>query len=275
MGPFLFMKKILNIYRCNTTNLGDLLSAPYLYFEKLGNKIADIKHFKYQDKADVVIVGGGALISRLKTKWINWFLDGHGKVKPKQVILWGVGGDQDSIDWFRQVSNICWKPLVFQRDKVKYKYSQYGPCVSCMHKLFGKHKIKNSKKILGISASKKPLGHSQYFDAHIDNEFKSLQEFIDIVNDYEFIVTSCYHPALWSTWLGKKVIVSIDAKHTAKHTFKLYHMAHQPIVCRNNIQLNNKNELDTLLQQAKTFPTAHEQDRTRTEYIWNQVHHMC
>jgi hypothetical protein len=52
-------------------------------------------------------------------------------------------------------------------------------------------------------------------------------------------------------------------------------MAHQPIVCRNNIQLNNKNKLDTLLQQAKTFPTAHEQDRTRTEYIWNQVHHMC
>ena len=62
------MSRIINIHRSVGDNLGDLLSAPYLYFPELGNVVEDIKTAGDHNNVDACVVGGGALLSG-ETKW--------------------------------------------------------------------------------------------------------------------------------------------------------------------------------------------------------------
>ena len=273
------MSHIINIHRSIGDNLGDLLSAPYLYFPELGNVVEDIKTAGDYDDVDACVVGGGALLSG-ETKWGSFYKRSILKHNPKKIVVWGAG--------LNGLSSKSWIPgAMFNDEKIKpdIKYVRdynndigidYAPDVSCMNRAFS-YTAENTinGKILCISHPKRQFDDPTWAHKHVINKFQNIQQFIDTVMPFEYIVTSCYHPALWSTWLNKKVIVSTDVskrQQTKKEsTYKLTTMRHAPVRIDNNDVLK---KIDLVLSQAKSYPNSLDESRTLTRKVWDEISNL-
>ncbi len=269
------MSHIINMHRTVGDNLGDLLSAPYLYFPELGNLVDDIKTPTHQD-IDACVVGGGALLSG-ETKWGAYYRRSILKYNPKKIVVWGAG--------LNGISRNSWvQEALFHNDKIKpdityvrdYKNElgiNYAPDVSCMNNIFSNLSADTTNgKILCISHPKRLFNDFTWAHKHVVNKFLDIQHFVETVMPFEYIVTSCYHPALWSTWLNKKVIVSTDVskgQQTKKvSTYKLTTMRHLPVVIDDNDTFKN---IDSVLSKAKSYPTSLNESRQATEKVWDEV----
>ena len=270
------MSHIINIHRCTGDNLGDLLSAPYLYFPELGDSVDDIKTPTYQEKVDACVVGGGALLSG-ETKWGAFYRRSILKYNPKKIVVLGAG--------LNGISNNSWvQEALFHDDKIKPDITyvrdyenelgiNYAPDVSCMNSVFSEMPADTTNgKILCISHPKRLFNDVTWAHKHVVNKFLDIQHFVETVMPFEYIVTSCYHPALWSTWLNKKVIVSTDVskgQQTKKvSTYKLTTMRHSPVVINDN---DTFKDIDAVLSKSKSYPTSLAESRRATKKVWNEV----
>jgi hypothetical protein len=270
------MSNIVNIHRSVGDNLGDLLSAPYLYFPELGSVVEDIKTAGDYKHVDACVVGGGALLSG-ETKWGAFYRRTMLKHNPKNIVIWGAG--------LNGMSKISWVPgAMFEDEKIKPDITyvrdhnnelkiDYAPDVSCMNTVFpGRPEQTINGKILCISHPKRLFGDVTWAHKHVINRFQNIQELVETVMPFEYVVTSCYHPALWSTWLNKKVIVSTDVSNGQRtkksSTYKLTTMRHKPVVIDNN---NILKDIDSVLSKSKSYPTSLKESRTATQKVWDEV----
>lgn len=263
------MSHIINIHRSVGDNLGDLLSAPYLYFPELGNLVDDIKTARDHKIVDVCVFGGGALLSG-ETKWGAFYNRTISKHKPKKIVIWGAGLNGNSAgSWVESIR----PDMIYVRDYHNSLGLNYASDVSCMNKAFTKiPNTESNGKIICVSHPKRVFTDVSWAHKHVINKFSSLEEFIETVTPYEYVITSCYHPALWSTWLNKKVLVSIDISKSRKakpsSVYKLTTMKHQPIVIKHNNELL---DLETLLSSARSYPGSLQDSRQITMDVWKQV----
>lgn len=270
------MPHIINIHRSVGNNLGDLISAPYLYFPDLGNLVNDIKTPSDQKDVDACVVGGGALLSG-ETKWGLFYRRSILKYNPKKIVVWGAGlNGVSSNSWVQEAmfKDKKIKPdITYVRDYKNTLNINYAPDVSCMNSVFsGISKETTNGKILCISHPKRLFNDVTWAHKHVVNQFSNIQEFVETVVPFEYIVTSCYHPALWSTWLNKKVIVSTDVskgQQTKKvSTYKLTTMRHSPVVIDDNDTFKN---IDAVLSKSKSYPKSLAESRRATEKVWMEV----
>lgn len=204
---------VVNVHRFNTNNVGDLASAPYLYFPKLGTDTLDIIDFKENTDYDQwldelagahVVVGGGGFLERkafkksMKTfftmskqgkKIVYWGL-GHNNAKFKKKTMYksGYGKDFEKIDLFGT------------RDHDTY---HWVPCASCMSDNLDQQQT--TKREFGIV-----MHHGIPFDnpenhAVINNDI-SFKDTTKFIGESEYVLTNSYHALYWSILMKKKVI---------------------------------------------------------------------
>jgi len=154
-------KSIVNVHRLNTNNSGDLMCAPYLYFDELKqyNKIDILDHKLYKltkiinwikelSENDIVLGGGGLLDRKAFVKSID-FIEIL-KKKGRKIVPWGVGHNNPLFEasnvFYRQIEGF---KIVGIRD-YGIPGTDWVPCVSCMNPIFNKDfVIKHDLGIVG------------------------------------------------------------------------------------------------------------------------------
>ena len=94
------MNRILNVFRLDERNSGDWLSPPTKYFNFENSEVKYLDYVQIPGKkikADLLIIGGGGLISAggKKRKWAPFLDNWLNIVDAKSYILWGVGIDKE------------------------------------------------------------------------------------------------------------------------------------------------------------------------------------
>jgi hypothetical protein len=139
---------------------------------------------------------------------------------------------------------------------------EYVPCASCMNPLFFPYRDVVYKKIVGVYFHKRaPIDFrgSGLDDAdHMDNSGKNIEEKLDFISRYEYIVTNTYHGVYWATLLSRKVIC-IPFK-SGLYSFKdspSYSMT--PLIS------------DHVISQARTYPNSLEEARKINVEFYKRV----
>lgn len=193
---------IANVYRFDKTNVGDLWSAPFIYFPKLKSTIYDLLT-NFEISNHLIILGGGGLISPT-------FIDKIIQLSySNKIISWGIGENwyinpnakyYDGPKYFHPILND------FALTSVRDINSPYlhVPCVSCMHNVF-----KNTKSI-----NRSKIGLYNHFRFKIPTQIDQITNYkgtiedkINFIKNHEIIITNSYHGAYWSMLLNKKLIV--------------------------------------------------------------------
>lgn len=194
---------IVNFYFKDVYNVGDIHSAPLLYFDLPGHQteLADINsRSKYTSHA--VILGGGALLTKVIRRKMTF---------PGISIVWGAGFTNREADGFVPYT-LPHKSLVGVRD-VGTPY-EWVPCASCMSPLFDQeYKIRKEYTVFENTLHK-PLKRADLGNCGVD-----MKTVVEELASAETVVTSSYHGAYWATLLGRKVLaVPLGSKfHAMKH----------------------------------------------------------
>lgn len=241
------------LYRKDPHNCGDYWCSPQLYFDKFKNfESYDIfnldNNFQFKN---FLIVGGGGLGKKIFHKKLQ-ILE---KIKVnKKIICWGVGFNEfdflkrnlliTKIELAKKVSFNPFNNFDLQgiRDYgLSFKYD-WVPCVSCLHPLFKIIRNKIAKKRIGIF-----YHHRMRLNiAGIENEDymsnygTDLEEKLNFISNYEYIITNSYHGVYWAHLLNKKVLC-LPVKSS------LLNFPNQPTFIKNDT--NNK-----ILDESKNFP---------------------
>ena len=207
------------IYRKDLNNCGDYWCSPQLYFD-------EYKSFDSYDILDIddnlnlpefIIFGGGGLGKKLFQDKINSLY----KLKKNKIfICWGVGfNDYDflkkgqtitKIELARKVKHNHFSKfdLIGIRDaNLPFEYF-WVPCVSCLHPYFQNLRKKKSKKKIGVFYHHRMKLNIQGIDPidYMSNYGTNLEEKLNFLSEYEFIITNSYHGAYWGQLLNKKVL---------------------------------------------------------------------
>ncbi len=206
----------MNIHRLDNTNVGDWWSPPGRYFPFSPAPVIDIINSNQipNDKG-IYIVGGGGLgrpffrehLERLKRKDRQY-----------KLIAWGVGSD---IEENRQ--GIVSEALIHGKDLLgdyfdgfdeigtrvydQKKRSVWVPCASSMHPAFFTFREKKPNKKMGVFFHKRlPINFVINKQDLMSNDGSNLEEKLDFMSQYEFILTNTYHGVFWATLLNRKVL---------------------------------------------------------------------
>ncbi|CAN5145994.1 hypothetical protein BH23BAC2_BH23BAC2_22610 [soil metagenome] len=211
-------KGIVNIYRKNPNNAGDLYSAPNNYFKELGKCEVDIFDFKKREEIDItrvisdnaLIIGGGGLMNR-KSFQMQMETFEILASRGKKTVLWGVGHNSKYKKDFRKLEhyniNTNGFGLVGTRD---YSLStSWVPCASCMHPLLDQNYASTREVgiILHDKTFAKPAITSKFEEFDIIPNTADLKSFIQFIGTSENIITNSYHAMYWGILLKKKVTV--------------------------------------------------------------------
>lgn len=203
------MQKIhfINLIQSYYHNVGDWHISPLNYYYDFFKDYNLVVHSLYGgsidwteiEKDDVIIFGGGGLIAKnveTNSKLVNRFFD-----VCDNVVAWGIGVSRTNeltaskIDWDKFL-------LLNVRDYDNPLHIQYVPCVSA-----------KMPQLSYTSATTREVGVIHHGGVRIPNlSFDSitnrhgLETVIKFIASSDAIVTSSYHAALWSTWMGKKVV---------------------------------------------------------------------
>ncbi|MFB6317383.1 polysaccharide pyruvyl transferase family protein [Saccharicrinis sp. FJH54] len=221
---------VINIHRFNTNNVGDNVSAPYLYFPELSSNRMDI--LGYREKTDYlqwtneiaqnnVVVGGGGFLERKGFRHsIDFFL--HLAEKGRKVVFWGIGHNDPnmgSYDYYQQKysHDMSGIKLFGARDINKH---EWVPCASCMSSnLDKKYEIKQEIGIIKHHSFDN-LQESDHPVIYNDSSFEKVTKFI---GESEYIVTDSYHGMYWSILMKKKVLVVPNSTKMFNFRFSVPH----------------------------------------------------
>ena len=220
------------IFRADRTNVGDWWCPPWKYFPFKPFVVADIlnQEFKISEK-DIIVLGGGGLGNEFFRPHLNRIKEAN----PKVSILWGAGVDskmnKDEVmpstghdlygDYFDFLDE---KGIRVFSNPQKFNYV---PCASCMSNLFFKFRDKKPTTKVGVYNHKRVTllnADNQQRIPVADNSGDNLEEKLEFMSNFEYIVTNTYHGVYWATLLGRKAICT---------PFKsgLFSFKHAPTYC--------------------------------------------
>ncbi|WP_414548152.1 hypothetical protein [Anabaena sp. CCY 0017] len=217
------MKSIINYHVIDSTNIGDLFSAPTKYFSFPGYTVeqADIRTINIEEiRGKHIIVGGGGL---LYSPFLPSFAKLIAQKAHTKLIAWGIGQqiygngfDIEKLQNFDYSQYLMNFDLVGIRD-FHYKYN-WVSCPSCMHPAFDKKReIKHDFVV--FSHKKFQIKMSNF--PNMTNNNQDIEEILDFLGSGETILTSSYHGAYWGTLLGRKVL-------SFPFSSKFYTLKHPP-----------------------------------------------
>lgn len=258
-------RKNIFLYATNTSNVGDLLSSPSLYFEFGGEgQAADLVSAINENdiawrEADAVVIGGGihSWIFRDKMYWE--------RISAKNLFAWGIGNTaklpfaKAAIDRFKLIGVRDWKSAQINKRNVVYV-----PCASCMNTAFDlpvpatpEHEyvfyiINGTKTLRGLGDG-----------CPVMDNYGDFVESIRFLSSAEVVFTDSYHGAYWATLLGRKVVV-LDRREKFK-SFKHPPAFASPEDWRDILTGRNK---------LKTWPEALEDARKANLEFYKKVMEM-
>jgi len=179
-------------------NLGDLLSCPLYYFDFYSENKESFRG-KYFDKADTVILGGGAYTDFGRPLNIPY----------DKSIAWGIGSSIRGKDSFPpKAVNLPYKLYGIRDPESAMNDGDVLPCVSCMHSFVLMRPEKEMSIFLNkdsdIIAAGKYAGNSFRGDHVYSNALNELA-FMKVFGKSGYIITNSYHVAYWSFLSGRKV----------------------------------------------------------------------
>ena len=193
---------ILHFHKPDPTNLGDLMSNPFLYFNFENVSTHDITEYNQTDPVDKHLVfGGGGLIGHRKMGPMIQHVSNHPGAK--SVTFWGAGhnftADQQHLlypDYLKRAN------LIGIRDYINQEH--WVPCASCMHSSLDKSQtvtqdivIYTHKKIsMNLKNPRYPV---------MSNAAENFESIMNFLGSAETVITNSYHGAYWSLLLGKRV----------------------------------------------------------------------
>lgn len=286
------MSKIINSYVIDNTNIGDLFSAPYQYFEFPGYNFEniDIRNLtaNHIQGKHVIIGGGGLAFSRFLETFqvLSQQRTNHANHQTK-LIIWGIGQqiyhDYSALD----IKNFDYTPYTEGFDLVgirDYHYGNWVPCASCMHPSFDK-KREVKHEFVVFSHKKFQIEFPPF--PRMTNCNQNLEEILDFLGSGETILTSSYHGAYWGTLLGRKVLAF-------PFTSKFYTLKHLPGIypvqkwfqAQFKVSLFGKTLHESFyenkfichhpdwrefLKKSQTYPESLAENRDRNRYFYEQV----
>lgn len=221
------MSSIVNLYRKRTSNVGDRMCAPSLWFPELADSVLlDILGYHAAENpepgavdgwiaalqdAETIIIGGGGLLEIPFFRPAFDFIFSHRNVRSK-VVLWGAGHN----NWYprtwrdiKQPINIGHYPfdLIGIRD-YGYPY-EWVPCSSCMSPMFDQNFTRQHEVV--VFAHAETLRHPE-LAGQLPKEFPildnnaTLEETLQFLASADLVLTDSYHGMIWSTLLSRRVI---------------------------------------------------------------------
>ena len=207
------------IYRKDLNNCGDYWCSPQLYFDEYKNfnsyDILDVDdNFNF---SELIIFGGGGLGKKLFQNKINSLFNIK---KNKKFVCWGVGfNDYDVLKKGQIITNIEFAKnvkhnhfskfdLMGIRDaNLNFNYN-WVPCVSCLHPFFLNLRKKRTNKKIGVFYHYRMKLNIPEIDSldYMSNYGTNLEEKLNFLSEYEFIITNSYHGVYWSQLLNKRVL---------------------------------------------------------------------
>jgi hypothetical protein len=203
-----------------------------------------------------VIVGGGGLGRETFSEALQIM---QNPSRNYRLIAWGVGADLSEnregtvahttadllgsyFDGFDRVGTRIWNP--------EGKH-EWVPCASCLHPQIPIYRDRAPTQLIGVYQHKRvPIAFNSPDSASastMDNSGDSIEEKLDFLSRFEYIVTNSYHGVYWATLLNRKVICV---------PFKsgLYSFRHRPVYINDSLTEDH-------LHQAVSYPTALEECR--------------
>jgi hypothetical protein len=238
---------IVNLHRTNTRNIGDLMCAPYRYFDFLkSSPVYDLIGFKPGEaenldkrkewvssvqNADGLVIGGGGLIAN------DFFTAGFQRITAEKksdckTVIWGAGHNQWEIrDWRKLKYEI--DPATLDYDLVGIRdYNQghrWVPCVTCMDLAFDGLSGSTTTREVGLFLHSATMNNPELKKRvpsdieHINND-ADFNTVINFLSSCETVLTDSFHGMYWSTLLGRKVIAFPSSS-------KFYSMKHPAPLC--------------------------------------------
>jgi len=257
----------MHIFRADPTNAGDWWSPPFRYFPFKPGKVFDILSWKdIPDIEEACIVGGGGL----GREFFAQALASIQKIPRKgKLIAWGVGADilenrsglvenpktnllGDYFRGFDKLGSRVWE---------SNKAISWVPCASCMHPNFFHYRNQPIKKRVGIYQHKRvPIVLKNQGDSSfpvLDNSGDNIDEKLEFLSQFEYVITNTYHGVYWATLLNRKVIC-IPFKSG------LYSFKHAPAYMKADLN-------GDILESAMTYPNALEECRLANIAFYNDV----
>ncbi len=220
------MKSIINYHVIDSTNIGDLFSAPTKYFSFPGYTVeqADIRNINVNEIRDKhIIVGGGGLLYKPFLDSFAKLIESKANIK---LIAWGIGQQSYGSGFTNQeLQNFNYSQYLKDFDLVGIRDFNYKdnwvPCASCMHPAFDKkQEIKHEFVVFSHKKFQIKIGNFP----QMTNNNQDIEEILDFLGSGETILTSSYHGAYWGTLLGRKVLsFPFSSKfYTLKHSPGIY-----------------------------------------------------
>ncbi len=286
--------RVLNIYRKDARNAGDLRASPLRYFKfSAEQESIDVLQAGIEfDLAgyDAVIIGGGGLLQE------QWFLPSLTRIRAHsrgKVILWGAGLNNHfynetiyfapSMRTRRRlfIDAICgrrslkltpasqngptpgrWDSWLKTCDLIGMR--DYGtlfdwvPCVSCMdERLDYFREMAPKHQLVAIDHPdfcRIELSGVPHF-SNIENDFESILSFI---SSGEAVLCASYHAAYWGLLMGRKVII-------VPWSEKFLRFKYEVPSCLSSA------ELPKCLSRARAYPGALKECRERNTHFATEV----
>ena len=234
------------VHFTRTSNIGDLMSGPYRYFD-----FSSAQVFDFRDEipaCETVIYGGGALINGLLAR------KPHLAVKAQKRIAWGIGSTRHGHTTSGTLPDGF--DLIGSRD---ISCENYAPCTSCMSELFNRSmnpehelvvylnndpRIPRPSGIEGLPAAGNWIIGGSNPDAYF-------AKIIAHLASGETVLTNSYHGAFWATLLRRKVVVA------PAYSSKLQNFKYAPI-------RSSADGWRTSIRKAISYPEALDQSRMAT-----------
>ena len=216
--------KTTGFHVTDTTNIGDLVCSPLLYFTYPNATLHNVRHPQLGPPpvSDLYIFGGGGILIQSQ-----WMVDIHNLQGYK--VAWGMGQQDRSTNHPTEFV-LNGFDLIGCRDDGPTGV-EWVPCASCMSPLFDQEYEITQKTVTYLNVNKpsrRPPG------AHWNRG--TFEEAVACLGSAETVVTNSYHGMYWASLLGRKVEL---LKTTSS---KFYQMKTASLAeCRDaNIKFNDK-----------------------------------
>lgn len=272
---------IVNILRTNTPNIGDLLSAPSLYFAELsdaprmevrgflaheaGSHEAAREWHRLLRSATGIIVGGGGLLGN---DFFDRPLDYLFEHKPSfaKVVVWGAGHNSVTRrDWrdFSQSYDVTRHPFDLMGVRDAGSPYKWVPCVSCMHPALDVHISGQAQHEVALYAHHDDAQWKQEILANLspgtpvlDNDAE-FDEVLSFISATDLLLTNSFHGVYWATLLGRRVIAFPSSS-------KFYSLKHPVPLC-------DPSDWRRFTRMATRYPEAIEECRAANKAYAREV----
>jgi hypothetical protein len=201
---------VLNVYRIDKANVGDLHCSPVRYFSQLQSVATQCILEEISCVPQMLILGGGGLLyfsNRMRALC----------ELPAVTVVWGVGANCHGVEHVSHPRFLEDCRLVGVRD-YGFRY-RWVPCVSCLSAVFEDLPVP-SHDVVAFEHAGVPLRLPL---PTLRNNCTDLQQVATFLASGDTVVTNSYHGAYWATLLGRRVVV-------IPFSSKFYGFKHAPVI---------------------------------------------